>query len=61
MVTKYQQVKQDFLSGRLKGCRDYFESNNYPVEAGYCYMVLDNFTKAKEQFEKVKNADIRGH
>lgn len=61
MATKYQQVKQDFLSGRLKGCRDYFESHNYPVEAGYCYMILDNFTKAKKQFEKVKDADIRGH
>lgn len=61
MVTKYQQVKKDFLSGRLRGCRDYFESHNYPVEAGYCYMVLDNFAKAKEQFEKAKSADIRGH
>ena len=61
MVTKYQQVKQDFLSGRLKGCRDYFESHNYPIEAGYCYMVLDNFPKAKEQFKKGEIDDIRGH
>lgn len=61
MATKYQQVKQDFLSGRFKGCRDYFESNNYPVEAGYCYMVLDNFVKAKEQFEKARETNIRGH
>ena len=61
MTTKYQQVKQDFLSGRLKGCRDYFESHNYPLETGYCYMVLDNFAKAKEQFEKAKIDNIRGH
>lgn len=61
MSTKYQQVKQDFLSGRLKGCRAYFEENNYNIEAGYCYMVLDNFAKAKEQFEKAKISDLRGH
>lgn len=61
MDTKYQQVKQDFLSGRLKGCRAYFEENNYNIEAGYCYMVLDNFAKAKEQFEKAKDNDLRGH
>ena len=61
MSTKYQQVKQDFLSGRLKGCRAYFEENNYNIEAGYCYMVLDNFAKAKEQFEKAKITDLRGH
>lgn len=61
MTTKYQQVKQDFLSGRFKGCRAFFELNNYSVEAGYCYMILDNFKKAKEQFEKAKTDNIRGH
>ena len=61
MAEKYQQVKQDFLSGRLKGCRAYFESNNYPVEAGYCCMVLDDFKKAKILFEKAKTCDMRGH
>lgn len=61
MTTKYEQVKQDFLSGRIKGCRAYFESNNYPVEAGYCYMILDNFKKAKEQFEIASKDNIRGH
>lgn len=61
MTTKYKQIKQDFLSGRFKGCRAFFESNNYPVEAGYCYMVLDNFSKAKELFEKAQIDNIRGH
>lgn len=61
MTIKYKQVKQDFLSGRFKGCRDYFESHNYYAEAGYCYMILNNFAKAKEQFEKAKVSDIRGH
>ncbi len=61
MTTKYQQVKQDFLSGRIKGCREFFESNNYPAEAGYCYMILDNFKKAKTQFEIAQKDNIRGH
>lgn len=61
MTIKYKQVKQDFLSGRFKGCRDYFESHNYYTEAGYCYMILNNFAKAKEQFERAKVSDIRGH
>ena len=44
--SKYEQVKKDFLSGRLKGCKKYFESHKHYVEAGYCDIILDNLKKA---------------
>lgn len=61
MAKNYQQVKENFLSGKFKGCRAFFEQNNYFVEAGYCYMILDKFDKAWECFKKAKEYDIRGH
>lgn len=61
MVQNYQKVKENFLSGKFKGCRAFFEENKYWVEAGYCYLILDKFDRAKECFEKAKTDDIRGH
>lgn len=61
MAVQYEQVKKDFLSGRLKGCKTYFEENNYLVEAAYCYIVLDKIDKARELFTRACEFDIRGH
>lgn len=55
----YEEVKKDFLSGKIKGCKTYFENNNYYVEAGYCCIVLDELDKAKELFQKVQEIDTR--
>lgn len=55
----YEEVKKDFLSGKIKGCKTYFENNNYYVEAGYCCIVLDELDKAKELFQKVQEVDTR--
>ncbi len=59
MELKYEKVKEDFLSGRLKGCRVFFEENKFYVEAGYCYIVLDKLEKAQEMFNLAKDYDIR--
>ncbi len=59
MELKYEKVKEDFLSGRLKGCRVFFEENKFYVEAGYCYIVLDNLEKAQEMFNLAKDYDVR--
>ncbi|MDE6138686.1 MAG: hypothetical protein K2F57_04370 [Candidatus Gastranaerophilales bacterium] len=59
MELKYDKVKQDFLSGRLKGCRVFFEENKFYVEAGYCYIILDKLEKAQEMFNLVKDYDVR--
>lgn len=61
MTVEYEKVKEDFLSGRIKGCRSFFEDNQYFVEAGYCCIVLDKLDKAEELFQKVKNNDIRAN
>ena len=37
------------------------KKNNYYIETAYCYLVLDNFVKAKEIFESAKDFDIRAH
>ena len=59
MTMNYQEVKKDFLSGKIKGCKTYFENNNYYVEAGYCCIVMDELDKAKELFQKVQEVDTR--
>lgn len=59
MTVGYESVKKDFLSGKLKGCKAYFEDNGYYVEAGYCYLILDNFEKAEELFMREKEYNIR--
>lgn len=61
MSVEYEQVKKDFLSGRIKGCKAFFEEHNYLVEAGYCCIVLDRFDRARELFEKTADVDIRAH
>lgn len=58
-MPEYEIVKKDFLSGRIKGCRSYFESRGYYVEAGYCCIILDKLEKAKELFQMAKDYDIR--
>lgn len=59
MTMNYEEVKKDFLSGKIKGCKTYFENNKYYVEAGYCCIVLDELDKAKELFQKVQEVDTR--
>ncbi len=61
MKTEYEKVKNDFLAGRLKGCKSYFEHNHYYVEAGYCCLVLDKLEKAQKLFQKAKDYDVRAN
>lgn len=58
-MPEYENVKNDFLSGRIKGCRSYFEEHHRYVEAGYCCIVLDKLEKAQELFQMEKDYDIR--
>lgn len=61
MTVEYEQVKKDFLSGRIKGCKSFFKHNNYVVEAAYCCIILDNLEEARKLFEQVQQTDIRAH
>ena len=61
MTIEYEKVKQDFFSGRIKGCRSYFENNHQYVEAAYCCIILDNLDRAEELLAKVKDIDIRAN
>lgn len=56
---EYEQVKKDFLSGRIKGCKTHFENHNCNTEAAYCCLVLDETEKAEEFFNKAKTYDNR--
>ena len=60
-VSKYEQVKKDFLSGRIKEYKNFFERNNCYIEAGYCNIVLDNLKSANIDFDKAIKDDIRAH
>ena len=58
---KYLQVKNDFLSGKIKGCKAYFEAHGYDVECAYADIVLGNLSKAEKRFQKTADVDTRAH
>lgn len=58
-MQEYEQHRKDFLSGRIKGCKAYFEKNNYNIEAAYCSVVLDELNEANEFFHRAKDYDNR--
>lgn len=59
MTSEYEKRKKDFLSGRLKGCRKYFEENKYYTEAAYCCLILDKLDRAEQLFSIAKEYDSR--
>lgn len=61
MYKQYETAKKDFLSGRIKGCRAFFENNKYYTEAGYCYIMLDRLDKAEAMFNKAIDYDSRAN
>lgn len=61
MIDKYEQVKNDFLSGKIKGCRAFFEQNNYNIECAYANLVLGHLSKAEKFFQKELDRDLRAH
>ena len=61
MTVSYRQVKNDFLSGRFKGCKSFFKKNGYYVEAGYCDIILDNLKEAEQDFNVALEYDRRAH
>ena len=61
MGITYNQVKENFLSGRFKDCKSYFQKHGHYVESGYCNIILDKLGDAKKDFEKVLNYDRRAH
>lgn len=58
-LNDYEKIKIDFLSGKIKGCKNYFEKNHYYVEAGYCYIILDDLDKAEKLFKSVDENNPR--
>lgn len=61
MKNKYEQIKNDFLSGKIKGCKNFFESNGYMLEVAYCHIILGNLSKAKKIFSELSDIDSRAH
>lgn len=59
MLNKYEQLKDNFLSGNIDGCRTFFEKNDYLLEAAYCNIIEDDLNKARYLFEKNKDIDPR--
>ncbi len=59
MFRTYEQVKTDFLSGKIDGCASFFEKHNFKLEAGYCYLIQGDFIKAKKLFEAISDENSR--
>ena len=50
MLSEYEKVKKDFLAGRIKGCRAYFENNGYYTEENG--MITVNYKDYSEPAQK---------
>lgn len=61
MILDYKTAKKNLLSGRLQGCKKFFESNNDKLEQAYCEIILDNLNDARKIFEEIEEKDIRAH
>lgn len=48
MIFDYKTAKKNFLSGRLQGCKKFFEANGNKLEQAYCELILDNLNNAKK-------------
>lgn len=51
--------KKNFLTAKIKGCKKFFELNNYKLEQAYCEIVLDNLKGARKIFEEIQDSDTR--
>ena len=60
-MNKYESIKRNFLSGKIKDCYRFFEKENYIVEAAYCDIILDRLDNARKKFSSVADIDIRAH
>lgn len=61
MNLNYETAKKDFLATKIKGCKKFFELNNYKLEQAYCEIILDNLKKAKSIFDEISENDVRAH
>jgi len=61
MLLDYKKAKEDFLTAKIKGCRKFFELNNYKLEQAYCELVLDNLSGARQIFSEIEDQDARAH
>lgn len=61
MDMNYIQAQNELLTSDLDRCQEFFKQNNHYVELGYFYLLKDDLIKAKSEFKKVMEEDIRAH
>ncbi len=61
MELNYKIAKEKLLASELKGCRQFFEKNDYILESAYCYLLENDLITAKEYFARTAEKDIRGN
>lgn len=56
---EYKIYKKNFLTAKLKGCKKFFELNNFKLEQAYCEIMLDNLKNARKIFTELSDTDTR--
>jgi len=57
----YAKAKKDLLTDCSENCLKFFEHNGYLLEVGYYNLFKQELSKARENFIKVSDSDIRAH
>ena len=50
---EYLINKKNFLTAKIKGCKKFFETNDYKLEQAYCEIILDNLKGAEKIFREI--------
>lgn len=59
MNMNYKQAQNELLTSDSDRCQEFFKQNNNIVELGYFYLLKEDLIKAKLEFKKIMNEDIR--
>lgn len=57
----YLSAKEDLLTVRTNECLKFLSANNLFLELGYFYLLSEDLSNAKKEFDKVQDCDIRAH
>ena len=61
MITEYESAKRELLDLKFEKCENYFRTNNYPLEFGYCELLKGNLDNAKRILAPISKNNPRAH
>lgn len=55
----YEKEKEKLLNNLDEDCQQFFVKNGYTLEVGYCKLLCEDISQAKQIFSTLKESDVR--